>query len=390
MVTYQVEVSVGDGADMRILNPCNVRLPMRITHGRSAAGSQPDAPALTFAWTTGHVPAGRRQPAIEAPATIGEVITVVGQGSRRFRGRITDVQAVETGGLVVEWLVAAIGDQARLGRIQVVQSRPVETDIQRAAAILQSAGLPHRVEGSPRVTLAADNIDRSALSALHEVCASSGGLLWQDRAGLIVYTGNQSAGPAAIVPCAGIGDGVDWTQSVTDIVNRVTVTWREGPAETPVEHQWTMSDGASIAAHGVWHRDASSLCSTQTDAGALGAHILARWAAPRWTVPDVIVYPGQMDGPTVRDLMALDVGSVVLLPISPSPQPTPAELSAWTVEGWAEEWSTRPPRGHRMQLAVTDARLENALRTWDEVALETWNHWAQGTWMQMLIKEEVP
>lgn len=386
-MSHQVEVSVGEGADVHTLTPCNIRLPMKITHGRSGAGVQPDAPTLAFAWTAGHVPAGRPQPAIEAPATIGEVITVTGRGVMRFRGRVTDVQAVETGGLVVEWLVTAIGDQARLGRIQVVQSRPIESDTQRAAAILQSAGLPHRVEGAPRVALAADNIDRDALSALHEVCASSGGLLWQDRGGTIVYTGAAAATPTAIVPCAAIGDGVDWAQSVTALINHVTVTWREGPAEAPVEHQWTMSDAASIAAHGVWHRDASTLCATQTDAGAIGGHILARWKDPRWTVPDVIAFPGQMDGPTVRDFMALDVGSVVLLPISAIPSPTPADLSTWTVEGWAEEWSTSKPWGHRVQLAVTDAQLNSALRTWNEVALEPWNRWAQGTWMQMLIKE---
>jgi hypothetical protein len=73
--------------------------------------------------------------------------------------------------------------------------------------------------------------------------------------------------------------------------------------------------------------------------------------------------------------------------VDPEPNATPGELAAWVLEGWVEEWSTRPPWGHRIQLALSDSRLRNVLRSWDEVALSTWEHWAQGTWLDMLIKE---
>jgi hypothetical protein len=306
----------------------------------------------------------------------------------RFRGRITEVQAVETGGLVTEWLVSAVGDQARLGRIQVVLERPAEPDTARAAAILQSAGLPHRVEGQPRVVLGADTINRDALSALHEVTGSSGGLLFQDRDGTIVYRGDVGApGPTLVLPCSALGDGIDWTQSVTQIINHVTVTWREGVPPDTTEHQWTISDAPSIAGHGVWHADAPTICATQADAATLGAHILARWAQLRWVVPDVVLFPSLLPGAEYRAVQALDVGSVLLVPVDPEPNATPGELAAWVLEGWVEEWSTRPPWGHRIQLALSDSRLRNVLRTWDEVALESWDHWAQGTWLDMLIKE---
>jgi hypothetical protein len=390
----------GDTPDQSTkLNPCNIKLPLRITHGRSAPDVQPDAPTATWSWAVGHVPPGRPQPAIEAPAAVGDTVHIYHVDgpsetvtARLFTGRITDLQAVETGGLITEWLVSCVGDLARLGRIQVVIDRPAETDTARAAAILQSAGLPHRVEGAPLVTMAADTINKPALSALHEVCQSSGAILWQLVTGEVVYRAGAPVAPMPdlLLPCEAIGDGVDWTQSVTKIINHVTVTWREGVPPETTEHQWTMRDDPSVAEHGLWHADAATLCSTQMDASQLGSYILGRWRDLRWQVPDVVVYPELLNDPDSAHLALRQVGDVVLLPIDPNPNPTPGNLTAWVLEGWVEEWSTSKPTGHVRQLAVTDAGLRNILRTWDEVALETWDHWAQGSWLDLLIKEPTP
>jgi hypothetical protein len=193
-----------------------------------------------------------------------------------------------------------------------------------------------------------------------------------------------------MIPCDAIGDGVDWTQSVTRVINHVTVTWREGTPPDTTEHQWTMRDDGSVAAHGLWHADAATLCSTQTDAAQLGSYILGRWRDLRWQVPDVVVYPELLNDPDAAQLAMRQVGDVVLLPIDPDPNPTPGNLTAWVIEGWVEEWGNGTPAGHVRQFAVTDSGLRNVLRSWDEVALDTWDHWAQGTWLDMLIKEPTP
>jgi hypothetical protein len=386
------DVTVRVNADN--LNPCNVKLPLRITHGRSSTDVQPEASTCTFAWAVGHVPAGRPQPAILPPGSIGDTLTVRESGEPQFAGRITDLQAVETGGLVVEWLVTAIGAVARLGRIPVVLSRDVEADTNVVWQIASAAGVGSitHTRGDPGVFLAADAIDRDALSALHEVCQSAGGLLWSGRNGRIVYETAKwrSRVPNVILPCSGIGDGVDWTVAESRIIHHVTCTWREGTPPNTTEHQVTIRDDPSIAAHGLWHRDAASICASEADALALGATILGRNKALRWVIPDVILYPALLDAPTRRALRQLEISDGVLLPIEIEPTPTPGALTSWTVEGWVKEWSAGPPWGYRMQLAVSDRGQRDILRTWDEVALGTWDTWAAGTWMNMLIKEPTP
>jgi hypothetical protein len=347
----------------------------------------------------GHVPPGQPQPAIEAPANVGDVVhvfnVVIWSGGelwqqRYFTGRITDLQAVETGGLVTEWLVSCVGDLARLGRIRLVLDRPQETDTERAYALLTAAGLPPMVLGDPRVILAADSIDRDALSALHEVCESSGAILVQGQDAIIRYVTRPLPLPSLLLPCDAIGDGVDWTQSVTRVINHVTVSWREGTPPDTTEHQWTMRDDDSIAAHGLWHADAKTICANQTEAAKLGAYILGRWKDLRWQVPDVVVYPELLNDSDAAELAGRMVGDTLLLPIDPEPNATPGGLTAWVLEGWVEEWANSTPAGHGMQLAVTDSGLRNILRNWNEVSLDVWNHWATGTWMDLLIKEPTP
>jgi hypothetical protein len=386
------DVTVTVNADN--LNPCNVKLPLRITHGRSSTDTQPEASTCTFSWTVGHVPPGRPQPAILPPGNIGDRLTVADGVEPRFAGRITDLQAVETGGLVVEWLVTAIGDVARLGRLPVVVSRAVEADTNRFLALASAAGVGSisNVRGEFGVFLAADAIDRDALSAMHEVCESSGGLLWTGRDGRIVYETSKwrSQVPHLILPCTSVGDGLDWTVSESRIINHVTCKWREGTPPDTTEHQVTIRDDPSIAAHGIWHRDANSICASEADTTTLGAIILGRNKNLRWVIPDVIVYPGLLDDIGRRDLRQLEISDGVLLPIEMEPSPTPGALTSWTVEGWVEEWSSGPPWGHRIQFAVSDRGQRDILRNWNEVALEAWDYWAAGTWMNLLIKEPTP
>ena len=54
-------------------------------------------------------------------------------------------------------------------------------------AIAQEAGVVVNIAGQPSLTLAADTIDQSALSAIQQVCSWTGGLFWQDKDGEYVY-----------------------------------------------------------------------------------------------------------------------------------------------------------------------------------------------------------
>jgi hypothetical protein len=395
------------------LEACNIVLPLRIQHGRSGVANQPDAPRCEFRWAVGHVPAGRPRPAILPPGVEGDVIEVrvpmerdlatwtdtfttwmsqdynwagAGAYARRFLGRIVELEAVEQHGLVVEWVVTCIGDQARLGRQPVRLDRPQESDTARAEAIGQAAGLPITVIGAPGVTLAADAIDQDALAALHEVCASSGGLLWQARDGRLMYgSQHHREGPSTQqLPCSVILDGVTWRHTLDEVVNHVTVKWKEPDGD----HEYTMRDDTSIGRRGQFHRDIATLCASQSDAGLLGALILARRKDPRWVMPGVMVAPTLCRPPELNSLLALEVSDGVVIPVEVNPSPTPGRVTQWTVEGWVEEWAGPPPNGWMVQLALSDrfGADTTGLRTWEEAAQETWAHWAQGSWLEQLVK----
>jgi hypothetical protein len=309
----------------------------------------------------------------------------------RFTGRIVELEAVELRGLIVEWVVTCIGDQARLGRQPVRLDRPEESDVARVTAIGAAVGMPITVIGAPGVTLGEDALDRDALSALHEICASSGGLLWQSRAGDLMYGSqyHREAPSSQYLPCHVILDGVSWRHSLDEVVNHVTVKWREGPAANPVEHEYTMSDTNSIGRRGQFHRDIPTICATQHDASLLGALILARRKDPRWVMPGVMVLPTRCTPAELDALLALEVSDGVVVPIEVNPSPTPGRDTQWTVEGWVEEWAGPPPNGWQVQLALSD-RLgadTTGLRDWAEVRDGgDWAHWAAGTWLQQLVK----
>lgn len=212
--------------DGTAINKCAVALPLTITHGRSTINQQPDSPTCEFTWLGSDLPAGMEPGA--------EVTVTASTSGLRFKGHITLLKAIEEGGVVASYEVTAVGDQANLGRINVLLSRPEETDAERVTAIATAAGVPINIVGTASVTLSADSIDRDALSALHEVCESSGGLLWQDRTGAMNYgtPGHRDGSATEVLPCSAILDGVEWSNDTDLIVNHVTAKWRE-PAYAP-------------------------------------------------------------------------------------------------------------------------------------------------------------
>lgn len=224
-----------------------VYLPIEVTHGRSTMFAQPDAPAMEFE-THGPTQLAHVGDVVELQsgegqgsyARWGDPACLWADGVRawsgalaadpvvtRFVGQVTEVTATELDGVVVGYAMRAIGGQARLGRINVLLSRPVETDTARVAAISAAAGVPITVVGDPSLSLAADNIDRDALSAIYEVCESTGALFWQARNGDLMYgtSGHRSGATTDTLPASAILDGLEWTKDVGQIINHLTVTF---------------------------------------------------------------------------------------------------------------------------------------------------------------------
>lgn len=382
------------------LDTCQVLMPLEIVHGRSGVVNQPDAPTCSFTWDGDTAPVGLGESvqvfeavAFEAASwadpdvSWADPAALWGGGAEtlvpRFAGYVDSLTAQELGGPVVGWGVACVGFEAALGYRTISISRPAELDTVRVVQIGLNAGIAVTPVGDPGITLAAQVYeDVDALSALHEVCASTGGLLWQDRAGNVLYgtAHHREHLDARTLECDVISDGLEWQQSVDDILNDVTAKWATG--------ETTFTDTASTAQiWGTRHADVTTTALAEEDAEQLAQLILRRRAWPYWSSPSVLVYADALDKSGTAAVAGIEVSSGVLLPLPiGQPGPVPSDLSLGVVEGWVETWDTA---GHTIQYAVSDAARWNdiRLRTWAEVATETWAYWAAGDWSDQLIRE---
>lgn len=386
-------------------NPRFIALPIKITHGRSQPESQPDAPSATLVW-------GRNS----QPPRIGDILRIdgylpaplvnyddpvaqyddpgvtydglqVSDPITRFHGVITDVTVAEYAGLPAGATVTAVGMQSHLGTVGVLLDRPIESDVSRVQAIATAAGVPITILGNPGPNLAAHLIDTDALSALHQICNSSGGLVWSGTDGTMHYgTGDhrEDVPPVAAIDSYAIISGLDWKATITDLINKITVT--HGPANGQTEK--TLQNDASIAVYGERWTKAQTQLAEQADADYLGALVLARrsWAFSR--ISDVMIDSGhvQDDEYTIRNVMQFKVSDAVFLPIPPDPSPA-GLMAEWMIEGWTEEWPA--PDRVAFQIAVTDrARFaQTVLREWQDADDNSWQtELDNGAWLNALIQ----
>jgi len=248
-------------------------------------------------------------------------------------------------------------------------------------AIGTAAGTTITIHGTPGVTLRADAIDRDALAALHEVCQSSGGLVWQAPDGTMHYgAADHRTTPTRtrIIPPSAIVDGVRWAENTDDIRNSITIKWDDGTGE----QQRTFTDTDSIAEPwGRRHQDVTTLVADDGQAAVLGNLILARRAWPYWVMPSTMIHGDPLPLPDRWAVAALDVSSLVSLPIPDVPDATPVPTRVWVTEGWVQMWDES---GEWVQLAVSDQARALQPTTWTEMAAQTWAHWATGTWNEQL------
>lgn len=384
-------------------DPCKVALPLRITHGRSSSASQPDAPECEFTWL-GSAP----------PGSIGDSVvvrlTLVGSGpiwiydapdnytydsssyvwdnqwtadaGTRFTGIIDSLTANEVWGGIESWSVSCIGLQAGWGTVQISPVRPQETDIARVQAIGTASGMAPAIRGTSNLLLAAETITDDSLAAMHKVCESSAGLVWQSKAGLMHYgtSNHRRVDPKGVLTCDPIRDGLAWTKQVEQVINHVTVKFAGGEA--------ALEDSASIAQWGMRHIDVSTTLARQVDADALAGVIISRRAQPYWLMPGVLVYPDKAARPDQSLLASLEISDIILIPVMSEPGAVPSALDAWVVEGWVEE---RAATRTTIQYSLSDAGrwVQTRIRNWDEARQFTWAQEASGSWLNALIVEGV-
>lgn len=388
-------------------NPANVVMPISISMGRSRPESQPDAPDATLTWRDvatapvhgdeirimATLPPGGPVPTYDSPDVFYDDprVTYGGQWlgeQARFVGIVTDVDTQEVAGRTGRVRVVAVSRQAELGRTMLVLTRPSETDVARVLAIMTAAGAPVTIHGNAGPMLVADEIDRDALGAVHEVCVSSGGVFWSDTNGNYHYgTGDhrELAHPMGAIGAHAIISGLRWQSTLADLINKVTVKY--GADATEGEH--TLTDDASITAHGLRAQDVTTQLINQDAGDQLAALILARRAWPYARISDVMMDSDHVSG----DLQALAaafylaVGDPVLLPIPPDPGPA-GLLAEWIVEGWQEEWDRADHV--TLQIAVSDrARFaQTTIRTWNDALPFSWQaELDRGSWLDTLIMQ---
>jgi len=384
------------------LDPTKVALPVSIVHGRSTIGNQPDAPQAAFAWLGPDLPFRLGDPVrITAHSSIGTHTATWGSAEAtwgdagftwggtfpedliRFTGRVVSLVASEDLWKVQAYEVTATGRMLELADTHVLLPRPAETDHERVAAIAAAAGVPVEIRGTETTALVADDIDRDALAALHELCTSTGALVWEEPDGGIVYGVNdhRDAMAAYQLNAEAILDGLEWNMSTSQIINHIEVEF--GPEDA--REQNTYRDDESIAEWGLHAVDVATLCADEAQASALAATILARRRNPIWNTPDMHVDSLSPITPAdLRTANLLRVSDGVLLPIPATPGTVPVPAVSWSVEGWTERWNE--PDQQELTFAISDRSpwSVHPLTTWDTMNDQTWAYWQQMSWLDQL------
>lgn len=397
-VRWAIEV---DGVE---IDPCRVALPVTVTMGRSSFNYQPDAPTCQFTWLGGN-----------PPFKLGSELRVfayVDNGSAakwtdpnvtwtdsryswfaqytkytRFTGEVMNVTATQEDLAIKSYTIEAVGTQAKLGSKFIRISRPKETEVQRIAAIAAAAGMVINIKGGQalEMNLRADNIERDALAAIHEVCTSTGSILWQDVDGSLWYglSDFRASKPKFVLPCDVIRDDITWKDSLDLMVNSITIEYGNNPDNLL---RITQEDADSIAEWQKRSNSISTLLDNQSDAEVAAEIILRRRAQPFWINSDVVFLVSENGSlGQYTQVCNFQLSDGVLAPIASEPEVT-SEMFQWSIEGWVETYDV----DHYIQYALSDRQRFGAygLRNWDEVRqMGDWGFWAPSTYSEMLVKE---
>jgi hypothetical protein len=362
---------IGSAAD-RV--ECQV-LSATVHHGRDDPSSQPEASTATLE-VVGVLPA---QAAIGARVHIAAVLG--GVEFPRFDGEITDVEVGwDTVDLTRPRIIAA-GDLARLGRRPIGDVPwPAELDGARVARILQLAGFPPApLETDPgTVQILARDVDRQPALALAQSTAVDGaGILWQDRAGGILYADalhRRGAAVALELEACDVGIGLGWAATLEGLVNESHIRYGVAP-EGSEQPEVTATDQGSIDERGLYGESLTTAIATAGDAQKRADTMVARQAVPAWVLGGLELDLAELDAERTRELLEL-LEMHTLLSITGLPEGSPATSALLWVEGWRETIEGVPGGAIAWSVAyaTSDYCRTAAPPLWDDLpASMTWD-----------------
>jgi hypothetical protein len=357
---------------------------VQINHGRDDTTSQPDASTATIdvSWENG----------VDTPPPdvleIGGGLFVdtefppgSGSLSRRFAGRVTDISygwedaGEDTPDRVTAQIVGAgyMADLAR--RVVGDEPWPEELDGARVARVLDLAGVtlnpatsdPGTVQILPR-----DVDSQPALDVAQGVAESARGMVWENRAGGILYA---DAEHRRNIPVSVRLDACDvlvtptWSRTTEGLINAVSLGYGPTPDEGE-QPRYIASRPDSITRFGTYQYSLTTELSALADAQSMASLLLTRNSAPVWIFTSLPVDMVGLDADDTAAVLALDVHSLLEVTGLPAAGAAPTTATLW-VEGWTE---TLADGVHDIQLAVSGYCRTSPAPRWDDIAPEqTWD-----------------
>jgi hypothetical protein len=369
------------------VNLSAIEYAVAIYHGRNDVTSLPTPSAAAFT-TIGSTILG----------AIGDDLIIDAYSEARFTGKITDITIehfhTTDGSPFARIQYAATGNLADLGLLQVGTAGYVlESLADRVDAIFTETGLAYTALTDPYTILnpVAANNGTSALQLLNDLGVQTGGTMYDTPAGDIVwesytrrgYTYNPAnwaaltepwssydydwdnvyiAASSAPTPVTLPNNGVVWEpiwkNNNQTILNAVTVTFDDTNPQDTVYYE----DLVSQAAYGYRAYTLTTSLADGTDAYNRATNIITAQSVPRYDLSNIQVRVDLLSDPLRAEVLALVMGSRVLL--NDLPQPSPASDYLGIVEGWGEQYVNGT---HTLTLSLSDPRYSYAMATWGSV-----------------------
>ena len=257
--------------------------------------------------------------------------------SNRFRGHVIAMD-YRPGTLTL----TAATDQENLGRVMVGgDGRPAQTDAQRVNAISAEAGIPITVEAGEAINLRSlPEFERSAWSALQQVCEDVGGLLYTDREGVVRYRQRGGYEPSHVIipPLHTLVDPLAMSIDVSRVANTVKVIYGDVDEDgnRPIA---TAINPDLVTALGVRETEIVTDLADAADAQDRADQRVG--ITPQWEAGTVTVFLRNGDEGLIGDVANLELGDTVtlpdLLPGGPSPTYT-ASLLGYTEQLGTDDW----------------------------------------------------
>lgn len=363
-----------------------------IQHGRDDADTQPDAPAATFALDLPNGVFPGWPPLLDIGAVVSvDALTGDATESRRFIGRVTDLNLAwndegEDTPDAGNGQMIATGFTADVGRRVIGDVPwPQESDGTRAARILSAAGAGFNPALSDPGTVKVLPLDvdaQAALDLLHELAESASGIVWENRAGDVLYADawHRRGTPVSLeLDACQVDVSPTWRRTLEGLVNSVSIGYGPTPEEGE-QARYRAVDGPSIGEYGTYGASISTQLAARADAVKFANLLLARNAEPVWLFVSLpLDIPGLTDD-EYESVLSLDMHSLISLTGLPAIGQAPTSAVLW-VEGWKEhieygvhdiEFSVSgfcrtapPPRWDDINPAWTWDNVDPSL-TWDQ------------------------